>query len=302
MKIIENKVTDFLSANFTEDEPTWSATAKYKYAQEIRDGHYIYKYAGANDTNTTDSPSIDSLKQAPKWVNIRPTNYYAMLDEKTMTQTSVQNAIIVELDNVAYDTLSLMELDASSVKVELIDKENSSNILYIAQKSLRDESEVVDFYTYCYSPIKKISTFYTGDIPIFRGTKVRVSILNQGANAKCGRVVFGDSFFIGNTDIDISLDFESYSKKETDVFGNTTLQHRPMSIIDNYSVTIPAENIPTLRRKFAKWDAKPLLFVGDEHQHSQLENLLNFGYFQNVSFEYDGTDLSTLNITIKGLQ
>lgn len=301
MKIVENKAKDFLYANFTESEPRWSKDAKYNYADEIRDGHYMYKYAGENNTNTTDSPSIDSIKQAPKWVNIRPTNYYAMLDEKTLTQTSVRDKIIVELNDLAYDTLSLMELNANNVKIELIDIQDNSNILYSSEKSLRDESEVIDFYTYCYAPIKIISTFYTGDIPIYRGAKLRVTIENQGNFAKCGRLIFGDSFFIGCTNIDISLGFESYSKKETDIFGNTTLLHRDMAVRDTYSITISSENIPMLRRKFRGWDAKSLLFIADENQKSRLENLLNFGYFEDVSFKYDGSDISTLNLTIRGI-
>lgn len=300
MKIVENKVKDFLSANFTQNEAQWDKDAVYKYADEVADGNYVFKYAGADDTNTTKPPSLDALTQVPKWVNIRPTNYFAMLDEKTMTQTSVMNEIVVEVDNMGYDTLSLMELEALNVKVELIDKSHA-NILYKNQKDLKDESEVIDFYTYCYTPIRFITTLYIGDIPIYLNSKLRVSISNPENFAKCGRLVFGDSFFIGCTNVDIDLDFESYSKKQTDVFGNTTLIHRSMAIIDKYSISISSEKIPMLRRKFSKWDAKALLFIGDDNQKTKLENLLNFGYFQSVSFNYDGSDLSTLNLTIKGI-
>ncbi len=299
MKIVENRISDYVSINIVESEPMWNSSARYNYGDEIRDGHYIFKYAGDDGTNTTQRPQVDAIKQGFKWVNIRPTNYYAMLDSKTATQTTKSEELNFKLHNRGYDTLSLMNVEANEIKIELLAPDDQ--VLFQKEESLRDEKEIIDFYTYCYSPILRKETFYTGDIPIIMGTTLSVSLSSKSGDVKCGRLVFGDSFFVGCTNAEFSLGIESYSKKETDVFGNTSLVHRGARLNDSYSVSISSSSLPMLRRKFVSWDAKELLFIGDESPNSKLENLLNFGYYEDVSFEYEGGDISTLNISIKGL-
>ena len=63
MKILRNRITNYISANFDENETAWDSGATYKYADEVRYKHYIYKYAGSDDTNTDDDPETDYAKK-----------------------------------------------------------------------------------------------------------------------------------------------------------------------------------------------------------------------------------------------
>ena len=90
MKIVENKITDYLTINVTENETQWLITSLFEYGDYIRDGHFIYRYAGINNSNTDVSPYIDyetNKNLVPTWVLYGPTNYYAMLDGETSTRT-----------------------------------------------------------------------------------------------------------------------------------------------------------------------------------------------------------------------
>ena len=302
MKILQNKITDYLSANFTEDEIAWDSAALYNYADEVRDGHFIYKYAGTDGTNTTDSPSVDykKLPSERKWIKIAPTNYYAMLDGETQTQTNNTDAIIVEIAINNYDAISLLGVVAQSVTVELRDAV-TSEIYYTKTIDMFDYEGIVDFYSYCFNDIQTKPSLYIDDIPLYTDAVLKITIDNTGGIASCGRLVCGRTYYIGKTGYGVNLSQESYSKKETDVFGNTTLIHSNSLNIDSYEVYIQTQSVPNIRRKFKELDAVALLFIMDESENSQLENLLNFGYYQNFSILIPDSQISTASIQIKGI-
>lgn len=302
MKILKNRITDYISANFSENETAWDSAAIYNYADEVRDGHFIYKYAGANGTNTTDAPSIDSQKLPTerKWVQICPTNYFAMLDGVTSTQTKNTDTITIEIAVDNYDALSLLDVVAQSVSLELRDA-TTAEVFYTKTIGLLDYTGIVDFYSYCFEEIVFKPSVYIDDMPLVNNAILRIVIDNNGGEAACGRLVCGKTYYIGKTGYGVNLSQESYSKKDTDVFGNTTLIHSNSLNIDSYEVYVPTQSVPNIRRKFKELDAVALLFIMDENPNSQLENLLNFGFYQNFSIVIPDAALSTASLQIKGL-
>jgi len=300
MKIVKNKTIDYLSANFEEDETLWDADSTYNYADELRWGHWIYKYAGTDDTNTNVNPqeNIDN-KINVAWVKIRPTNYYAMLDGKTNTTTKVQENIQIEIDDVNYDTFSLLGLVAKTITIDLYSNDDET-IVFNKIFNLQDESDVVDFYSYCFSEFVFKPSVYV-QIPIYSDSKLIVNIDNGTEIAECGRLVFGRSMYIGDTGFNANLSLESYSSRVTDEFGNVDFVHRGAVNLDSYEVEVPTNKVPMLRRVAVEYDAKPLLFIMDESKDSNLENLLIFGYWQNFSMLIPNALKSTVSVTIKGL-
>lgn len=300
MKIVENEITTYLETNFTEGETAWLITDTFNYGDEIRSGHYIYKYAGIEGTNTTDSPAVDSLNFEAVWVRIKPTNYYAMLDGKTSTQTENAETIVVKIAGKNYDSLSLLELEAESVSISLYDTD-TEDIVYTEAFELINNSEVTDFYSYAFTPFELVPSIFTDSIYLYTNTELTITIANPGSIAKCGRLVFGRSYYVGDTGYGANLTVESYSHRETDEFGNTFLIHRDSVNIDSYEVRIPTEKIPVLRRKGKDLDAIPILFIMDESQTSNTENLLNFGYWDRFSIMLPGPRESTISLDIRGI-
>lgn len=300
MKVLQNRATEFISTNFLENETAWSSTATYNYADERRDGHFIYKYAGDNGTNTIVSPALDSESLTKKWVKIRPTNYYAMLDSETRTQTQNADTIAFSIASSNYDAISLLELNAVSVQVSLTDN-STQDVIYERTIDLTDNSAVIDFASYCFEPIVMLPSIYFDDLEMRSNATINVSINAIGGTAKCGRLVAGRTYYVGETGVGVNLGIESYSKKETDVFGNTSLVHSSSVNLDSYEVHIQTKAIPNIRRKMKELDAVALLFVMDEQEESELENLLNFGYWQQFNILLSDSRISTASITIKGL-
>lgn len=302
MKILQNKIKDYTFANFSEDETVWDSALTYNYEQSARDGHFIYAYAGTDGTNSTLRPSEDweKLPKERVWIKIRPTNYYAMLDGETQTQTRVKDVTQIEFPVNNYDAIALLDIVAESVHIELIDSV-TWDVLYEHRSDMLDYTGIVDFYSYCFNTIEHRPSLYLDSLPLFNNALVRLTIENAGGTAACGRLVCGRTHYVGETGYGANLTQESYSKKERDIFGNTTLVHSNSLNLDSYEVYVPTQSIPNTRRKFKELDAVAILFIMDEQENSKLENLLNFGYYQSFSILIPDDQLSTASLQIKGI-
>lgn len=294
MKYCKNEITAFVSSNVAESETLWLVTDLYNTGDERRDGHYVYAYAGLDGTNSALSPS----NEPTKWLQQRPTNYWAMLDGRTNTQTTRADNITVGISTKNYDTFSLLEVEAPSVILTLT---VDAVVVWTNAYALKDESAVIDFYTYCFSDFIYKPSLYVDSIPLYGTGTLKVEIINTGSTAKCGRLVYGRSSYVGKTLYTANLGLESYSVKQTDIFGTETLIHRGAVNLDSYKVNILTSQIELLRRKAIEYDAIPLLFIMDESNTTNTGHLLNYGYYQNMSVLLSNPRNSTISLTVKGI-
>lgn len=301
MKICRNEVTDYLSINITEDEVEWDALELYNRGDEVRDGHYIYKYAGDDESNTTTRPSVEydeNIEIYPLWVNISPTNYYAMLDARTDSQTTLDENIVMTFTLENQNTFSLLNIQSQYVNISIYDNDVGA-VTYTKDISTQDEGNVIDFYSYCFSGFEFASSIYVDDFPLTQSGVLTVTVV--GDAPKVGRLVLGKSYYVGDTQFGGSLGIESYSIRAIDAFGNVTLKQRGSVNIDSFTVQVPTTKVPELRRKAKELDAIPILFIADESDDSIVENLLNFGYWTNFSMVLPNPVKSTLSLAYKGL-
>lgn len=301
MKICENQAMNYKSINVSNTDPSWDINSIFNYADEIRDGNYIYKYAGEDNTNTELSPSViwERDKEIfPVWVRVRPTNYYAAIDGATGTQTTLNGNMVIKFDVSNFDTLALLNLEVEDVLIELKDLDTNT-IVYSNDVDMQDESNVVDFYSYCFNPFAYKPSLYIDSLPLFSNAEITITLF--GSTTKVGRIVLGRSFFVGDTEYGASLDIESYSLRDVDVFGNVTLKQRGSVNIDNVPVRFATSKAPELREKFKELDAKAILFIGDESEDTIVDNLLNFGYWTSFSTMLQNPVSTTSNVGIKGI-
>lgn len=298
MRVVKNDITSYLSINVPITETEWNSSSVYNYGDEARDGNYIYVYAGVSGTNTADSPANNALA----WVQSRPTNQYAMLDGKSSSQTIRTSPLIFEVTMRNYDTATLMNIEASDVLFEVV-VIATNEVIYSQSFSTNDQSNIVDFYSYCFADFDLTNYVYNRSLPLQGSdTKLRITVTkDSGGSVKVGRLCIGKSFYIGELTYGCSLGLESYSIKSTDEFGNETLLQRGAVELNNYDVRCGTSALPTLRRKAIELDAIPVLFIGDESDNSVLENLLTFGYWQNFSLVATNPTYSNVSLTVKGV-
>lgn len=295
MRICQNLITDYLSANFTEDETAWSGSPTvYSNGDEARDDHYIYKYAGIDGTNSTLSPE----NEPTLWLKTRASNYYAMLGDKTSQQTTVSGDLEITIESENYDTLALLNMTGSQVDIEMRNSDN--DIVFTESYSLNNNIDIVDAYSYYFSPFEFFTSYYT-QIPILPNSTIKITITASSGTSAIGRLVCGQSYQIGDSLYGTTFSLESYSKTEFDEFGTANIIPREAVYNSSYLVRIPSTNIPRLQRKRKSLDAIPILFIGDESEDSVYENLLSYGLWQGADMVLSAPTFSELNHTIKEL-
>lgn len=293
MTICENLVTSYVSANFSETETAYNASTVYAYGAEARDGHFIYK--SRVDSNVGHQPSTSELY----WKKVRPSNYYGMLDGVTLTQTENDDTIDITITTSGYDVISLLNLDAYSVRAIVTDL-NTSTVVYDKTKDLTDLSRINDFYSYCFEPVSYIDSYFLR-IPLYYNATTRLIIDKTGDTAKCGNLVAGRSINIGNAQWGASFDLESWGTSTVDEFGYTDLEHTNSVYDDSYTIKVESARLIWLKRQMKKYDFIPLVFIGDEKDDSKYENLIDYGYWETIKLVLDGPVYSTINLTKKGL-
>lgn len=103
------------SSNVPEnDYPAWSASATYALGARVilSATHRIYESAANGNVGN------DPTGSAGQWIDIGPTNRWAMFDEALGSQTERAGSIVVSLDPVdPIDAVALLDVTAVSVRV-----------------------------------------------------------------------------------------------------------------------------------------------------------------------------------------
>lgn len=299
MKICENVITAYQSANFTEDETAWTSGAVFNNGDEIREGNFIYKYAGIDGTNSDVAPFDGSID----WLLQRPSNYYAMLDSRpesrTSDQTVVADEIIVSIDLNNVDTIVLLNLDATTVNISIEDL-NTSTIVYDMDFDLNDSTEIVDALSYYFSPFVFKQTVYAST-PLYGNARATITITKTGDFAKCGRLFAGQSYDLGITLFNVTQNLESYSIRQVDEFGTPTLRTRGSVYNSRFNILAPASRTENLKRKRKELDAIPILFIGDESESSIFENMLSYGLWEDATMQITNPVKTQMNLSVKEL-
>lgn len=292
MKIVQNLISDYYSANFTENETPWSSGSTYAYGEEARQGHYIYKYAGISGTNSTNNPTIDTLS----WEYERASNYYAMLGGSTKNQTENYETIDIQFNIDRYDTIALLNIEATDVMVEIRDI-STDEIIYTKNVELTYRN-VYSYTQFFFAPFIYQKRAYI-NIPFFLGARARILLTNPSKTAKVGRLVAGQSINLGITLFGMSSELTTITNQVVTEFGTVIEEAEDTYYVHNFNIIINSgmtEYIKDLRRELS---FVPILFVGDEEDNSKYQNLLSFGYWENATIPLDNAVKSNMTLIVK---
>ena len=135
--------TNLVSSNIVEDDqPPWLIGTTYSAGDKVVHVHKIYEsIAGANAGN---QPDITPLK----WLLLGATNRFRAFDKLLSDQAERSDNISYVIDNggVGIDSVALFNLDAASVRVQVID--DIDGTVYDATFALIDNTDITNWSDY----------------------------------------------------------------------------------------------------------------------------------------------------------
>ena len=244
------------------DRAEWSAGVSYALgAQVIKAAtHRIYESAVA--ANAGDDPAAAS----GKWIDIGPTNRWAMFDQALGTTSSAAGSIAVTL-NAAARAIALLDVVAATVRVQATGYD----------RTIAASAGAITFL----------------DLPA--GTnQVTVTIAGAGT-VSVGTLLLGRLVALGVAEASPTSGITDYSRKQVDDFGDVSIVERASAKRMTAKALIRTDALDLVANRIAAVRARPSLWIGQ----AGIDSLTIYGFFKDFSIEA-GEGVSKLSLSIEG--
>ena len=292
------------SSNFTSSVPEpstgevlWVSGTSYAKGSAVIRQETHRKYECIVD-------SVDVAKtpesNPQQWLDIGPTNKYAMIDnlrsQKTVNQGTIYTTVTL---TKRADTLALMGLEAQNVKVWMTVAGDTVWGPFDRNMSGRNTTTWSEYF---FGEFQYVPTLLFQDLPPYASAVIHVEITNDPAlNAACSELIVGKKTYIGAAQYNAVSDSLNFSKIERDDFGNSLLRQRR---------TVPKARVTTfankgitnkLREVRTELNAKPALWsaLDDNYTDSFFEALFIYGIYKQFEIDISHPTMSTVNLELE---
>lgn len=285
-----------MSSNIPEDEhPMWVANTNYGTGDRVIYEHVIYE-AILNHTSST-PPDVD----VTHWLRIGATNRYRMFDGIISSESSRTGMITFTLrPSQLIDSISFLEVNAATINVTMNDPVFGE--VYNQTQTLTDYSTITDVYAYFFDSVgETMRTSLFLDLPVYPSADVIVTIDAGSGIASVGEVIYGTQRIVGKTKYGSGFGIKSFSRKETDEFGNTIVVKRKNAKVATYDIEIENTNLARLQRFFSDIDSTPCVFVGVADDIATYEPFVVYGFYLDFNVTVGLPQVSMCNLRVEGL-
>ena len=293
MNYLKQEIIDFTSTNLTESVAEWSAATTYAVGDLAKKGTYIYKSAIASNLNN-DPEEYNDIK----WLKYQISNKYAMLDLSANSKSEYTGSLTVTFTQNRMSTLAIGNYDATTISVEVLDELDATIWSYESEDTLNEN--VSDWWDYIYSDygyeVNRGIKIELGRI----GTSVRVTF-NSSVDVPitaCGYLVGGEKVDMGCTLYGVSFTYNSFATKEFDTFGTLNLIKRGVQDLVDFNTVIDNSQLQSSRRKIKSIYNDIIVFIVDEQEDSNHENLLTLGVIQDASTVLSNPTKTTISWSV----
>lgn len=295
MRVIPPRALTLTASNVAASgEAAYSAGTTYADGARVAytTGGIEREYESLQGSNTGNPPDASPAW----WLDLGASNRFAMLDDRTSSQTENAGSIEATLTpDGRCDTLALFGLVGESVRV----------VVKSGATTLKDETfdlldtDVSDWYEYYFADLEYRSALSISLPGLYANLTVELTI-SASETAKCGHIVLGMGYELGCSKRGISRGIVDYSRKDTDDFGETYLLQRTYSQTLDIPLKVERDRIDAVVKKLESLRAVPCVWNGNNDGMDD-EALIVYGFYTDwstdivYSTQVDGT------IEIQGL-
>lgn len=241
---------------------------------------------------TATAPESDTAN----WVDVGPSNTWAMFDAQISTQTVANNSLSVVLKPGYANSLCLFGLVGNTVTVTVRDG-LAGPVVYSTSKTL-DGTIITDWYQYFFEPSVQLPSLVLTDLPPYGNAHITVTVTGVG-DVKCGVLLVGTFYELGDAEYGATSGITDYSRKDTDAFGVTTFVQRPYSDRLTFNLVFSRAQLTKVKQVLASVRATPCVWIGADVDG--LEVLNAFGFYRDFSIVVAYPLQALCSLEIEGL-
>jgi hypothetical protein len=276
------------------DYAAWSVGTTYAAGSRVivAATHRVYESVVAG--NIGHDPVTDN---GANWIDVGPTNRWAMLDQAVGTLSIGTGSIDLTLAPGRVDSLAVLDTSADTVRVivtvdgaTLFDQTRSTNA---------SGGVIADWYAYFTADTGRVNSLVFDNLPRYTNAHVQVIITgdNPTGPVSVGTLLVGKVMDLGTTEASPSIGINDFSRKETDQFGITTVVERSWSKRMTTRSLVETRAVDGIQRGLADLRAKPALWIGEDGYDS----LTVYGFFKDFSVDLALETISYCSLSIEGL-
>jgi len=294
MKVITP--TTIIDAMYTSGPPeadyaAYAAGTTYALGNRVirTSTHRIYESLVAGNLGNTPESN------PTKWLDIGPTNKWALFDSVVGTKTTVASPLTVVIAPGAVNAIALLELVGTSATVAMTSATGGGTVY--SQTISLDASEVGDYYEYFFGPLVQRTSVVLTDLPPYADGIITITL--TGTTVSLGVCAVGLLTDLGGTQYGATAGITDYSLKTTDAFGNTTLTQRSYAKRTTAKLWLGKGDVNRVHRKLADLRATPCVWVGVEDD--ALDPLTVFGFYKDFQVEVAYPTVALCSLEIEGM-
>lgn len=289
-------------AELPEDPaPEWRGDVTYPAGARVYLASTHRVYESAKDANAGKDPSqpanqYNAAGVATWWIEVGPTNKYAMFDGLVSSQTSAPSPLIITLTPGSFNGFALFGLDADSYSAVIKDAPGGT-IVYSESTTPLEGSQPADYYEYFFDRFKPLRQFIRAGLEPYGSAEITLTLNKGTGNVGLGMFAIGDLRPVGVPQRDAKVEPQDFSYFKQDAFGNATVKKRANATGMTISTKMDKADANSVLDTIKEVLGTPVVVVGS--QADEFEWLTVFGLISG-SMSPAEFPFSTLSITVKG--
>ncbi len=296
------QVTDsnLVSSDVTEPstgEAVWNASTNYSLGQVVIRTTTHRKYentiAGVDSGLPENTPT--------RWLDIGPTNKWAMFDQNRNMATTATDSMTVSISpGKRINSLALLGVQADSVTVTMT---VGSTVVYGPLTKNMNGRLTTRWSEYFFGEFEYNPTLLLLDLPPAAGAVVTVKFDNPSQPVACSGIILGSKIYLGKIQYNAKSDSLNFSKIERDEFGNSLLIRRRTIPKTSQTLWVDKANVNNVRKVRENLNAVPALWSGldDDTGNDYSESLLIFGIYKQFEIDIGHPQVATVNLELEEL-
>jgi hypothetical protein len=247
------------------DYGAWASGTTYARGTRVISTTTHRIYESARGGNLGKNPTLKTNRYNPDtnptgwWIDVGATNRWRVLDarlyDRASQTTSMQWTITV---SQTFNAVAVMNLQAGQVQCEVL---NGGTVVSTSTRVLSGSQAV------------KRAVFL--DLAGTAGRSVRITVSGTGLQY-VGEIAIGFVLDLGSALLGTSFGFASYSRNETDEYGNPVVVRRPRGARAQVQARCAASDLELTLRRLEFQDAAPAVFMAGDPNAT--DGVVVYGY------------------------
>lgn len=270
--------------------PAWNILTTYALGARVHlaSTHKVYESAAAGNLGNDPTAS-------PLWVEVGPTNRWALFDKSNSTQTAQANSFYYRLAPTgAYNVVALLG-GVGLLHMRARVTHSTLGSLMDRTLDLTSLPAQAGWWEWFYGERRGPSLALV-DVPGVLGSELRIDVTGTTALA-AGVLVFGQAKEVGLlVRQGARLGIQDYSRKETNAFGDTVLVQRAFAKRASFDIPIKAELVDESITYLTSIRSTPCLFIAPRYESGVI-----YGFYKEFDVNIAYASVSECSLQVEGL-